>query len=151
MRIEPVDPGLMPSRQERRKAERDAAKRAPDQAGAAGAGGAAAALANLNVNVNPVGDWTTQAEDPGVLLETLGIETLRRRAKAGDMEGQFSWGCAVLSAANGGAGTIGALQSLTADVGLALFPIPHTFRVAHIHVSSRSLKRDALMRSPDHW
>ena len=50
----------MPSRQERRKAERDAAKRAP-RAGAAGAAGAAAALANLNVN--PLGDWTTQAED----------------------------------------------------------------------------------------
>jgi len=51
----------MPSRQERRKAERDAAKRAPAKAGAAGA---AAALANLNVN--PLGDWTTQAEDPCV-------------------------------------------------------------------------------------
>jgi hypothetical protein len=53
----------MPSRQERRKAERDAAKRAP-QAGAAGAAGAAAALANLNVNAG--GDWTTQTEDPTV-------------------------------------------------------------------------------------
>jgi hypothetical protein len=63
----------MPSRQERRKAERVAAKRAPGQVGAAGAGGAgaageaggaggaegaAAALANLHVNVNPGGDWT---------------------------------------------------------------------------------------------
>ena len=47
----------MPSRQERRKAERDATKRAPAQARAAGA---AAALANLNVD--PAGDWTTQAE-----------------------------------------------------------------------------------------
>jgi len=59
--------GLMPSRQERRKAERDAAKRAPGQtgaAGAAGATGAAAALANLNVN--PLGDWTTQTADPNV-------------------------------------------------------------------------------------
>ena len=54
----------MPSRQERRKAERDAAKRAPAQAGAGGAAGAAAALANLNVD--PLGDWTTQAEDPFV-------------------------------------------------------------------------------------
>ena len=54
----------MPARQERRKAERDAAKRAPAQAGAAGAAGGAAALANLNVN--PLGDWTTQAEDPFV-------------------------------------------------------------------------------------
>jgi hypothetical protein len=50
----------MASRQERRKAQRDAAKRAPARAGAAGAAGAnqgaagaAAALANLHVNVNP--------------------------------------------------------------------------------------------------
>jgi hypothetical protein len=62
----------MPSRQERRKAERDAAKRAPAQAGAAGAGGATAARAN--VNVNPVGEWKTQAEDPGLLLQALGAE-----------------------------------------------------------------------------
>ena len=57
----------MPSRQERRKAERDAAKRAPGQAGAAGATGAAgtaAAAARTNVDVHPIGDWTTQAEDP---------------------------------------------------------------------------------------
>ena len=54
----------MPSRQERRKAERTAAKRAPAQAGAGGAAGAAAALANINVI--PLGDWTTQAEDPRV-------------------------------------------------------------------------------------
>jgi hypothetical protein len=54
----------MPSRQERRKAERDAAKRASTQAGAAGAAGAAAALASLNVNVE--GDWTTQNGDPSV-------------------------------------------------------------------------------------
>jgi hypothetical protein len=50
----------MASRQERRKAERDAAKRASAEAGAAGARGATAARANPNVN--PVGDWTTQAE-----------------------------------------------------------------------------------------
>jgi hypothetical protein len=53
---------MAPSRQERRKAERQAAKRAPAQAGAAGATGAATALANLNVN--PLGDWTTHAQDP---------------------------------------------------------------------------------------
>ena len=57
----------MPSRQERRKAERDAAKRAPAQAGAAGAPGAAGAAAALaNLRVNPGGDWSTQAEDPVV-------------------------------------------------------------------------------------
>jgi len=47
----------MPSRQERRKAERDAAKRTPAEAGAAGARGGAAA----RTNVIPLGDWTTQA------------------------------------------------------------------------------------------
>jgi len=54
----------MPSRQERRKAERDAAKRAPARAGAGGAAGAVAA--RTDVNVNSLGDWTTQAEDPYV-------------------------------------------------------------------------------------
>jgi hypothetical protein len=57
----------MPSRQERRKAERVAAKRASARAGAAGAGGAAAAIANLNLNVNSLGDWTTQNEDHNVM------------------------------------------------------------------------------------
>jgi hypothetical protein len=52
----------MPSRQERRKAERDAAKRAPATAAARGGEGAAAARAD----VNPLGHWTTQAEDPYV-------------------------------------------------------------------------------------
>ena len=63
----------MPSRQERRKAERDAAKRAPATTGAAGAGGATAARAgvNVNVNVNPLGDWTTQAADYDVGPPTL--------------------------------------------------------------------------------
>jgi len=59
----PVRSQMAPSRQERRKADRDAAKRAP-RTGAAGAAGAAAALANLDVN--PLGDWTTQAENPRV-------------------------------------------------------------------------------------
>jgi hypothetical protein len=60
----------MASRQERRKATREAAKRAPAQAAAAGAVGAAAAaaaVANINLNPrDPGGDWTTQAEDPAV-------------------------------------------------------------------------------------
>ena len=80
----------MPSRQERRKAQRDAAKRAPGQAGAGGAGGAAAARAN--VNVNPVGDWTTQAEHPSSLFRTLSTETVKQKAAAGDGEAQFSHG-----------------------------------------------------------
>jgi len=64
---------MVPSRQERRKAERDAAKRAPGQAGAAGAGGAGGAAAALvNVDVSPLGHWTTQAADPYALLAGSG-------------------------------------------------------------------------------
>jgi hypothetical protein len=77
----------MASRQERRKAEREAAKRAPANARAEGAAGAAAALANVNVNVNPVGDWTTQAADPNVLPRALGADILKRRAAEGDRQG----------------------------------------------------------------
>jgi len=112
----------MPSRQERRKAERDAAKRTPAQAGAAGAAGAAADLAILNVNVNPVGDWTTQADDPMVLFDALGVENLRQRAVEGDREAQFSLGCWLVCEADGAAGTpLGtASRSPKADVGFAL-------------------------------
>ena len=121
----------MPSRQERRAAERDAAKRAPGQAGAEGAGGAAAALANLNVHVNPVGDWTTQAADPGVLLETLGIDVLKRRAEAGDREAQFSQGCLLMNEAGVPGTPLGAGgRSPKADVGFVelctdQFPVDH--------------------------
>jgi hypothetical protein len=72
---------MMASRQERRKSKRDAAKRAPAQAGNGGAGGAAAARANLNMN--PVGDWTTQAEDPLVFFQALGANIVKLRAVAG--------------------------------------------------------------------
>ena len=118
-------PSQMASRQERRKAERDAAKRAPGQAGAAGAGGgaggAAAALAKLNVNVNPVGDWTTQAEDPAVLFRALGAETVKQRAAEGDREAQWTRGYQLLTEAEGAAGTpLGtAGRSPKADVGFA--------------------------------
>jgi hypothetical protein len=54
----------MASRQERRKAERDAAKRAPAKTATSGAGEAAAA--REHVHVTPLGHWTTQAEDPYV-------------------------------------------------------------------------------------
>jgi hypothetical protein len=70
--------------------QRDAAKRAPGQAGAAGAAGAAgvaAALANLNVDMNPVGDWTTQARDRYDLFAAIGGEMVKRRADAGDRQG----------------------------------------------------------------
>jgi len=125
----------MPSRQERRKAERDAAKRAPAQAaaaGAAGAAGAAAALANLRVNMNPGGDWTTQAADSNLLLRALGAETVKQRAGEGDMEAQWSWSCRLLGESAGAEGTplsAAAGTSPKADVGFALctalFPFAH--------------------------
>jgi len=77
-------PSRMASRQERRKAERDAAKRAPP--GQAGATAAAAAAANVNPR-NPVGDWTTQAEDPDALLRAMGGNIVRQRAAEGDRQG----------------------------------------------------------------
>ena len=117
--------GRMPlSRQERRRAERDAAKRAPAQAGATGA---AAALAN--VNLNPLGDWTTQAADPAALRRALGAQNVKRMAGEGDREAQWSQGHRLLSEA-GAAGTpMGLTRSTQADVGLALctaqFPVAH--------------------------
>jgi len=107
----------MPSRQERRKAERDAAKRAPARSVAAGAAGAAAALANLSLD--PGGDWTTQAEDPIALLESLGTEILKQKAAAGDRAAQYSRGCMLMAEA--GAYFAGAAgRSPQAQVGLAL-------------------------------
>jgi TPR repeat protein len=100
---------MPPSRQERRKAEREAAKRAPARAGAAGAAGAnqgaagaAAALANLNVNVNPpLGDWTTQAKDPKELLRALGPQMVKQRANAGNRDAQYSLAYVLVGAAEG--------------------------------------------------
>jgi len=93
---------VMPSRQERWKAERDAAKRAPAKAGAAGdegAAGAAAALANLNVN--PLGDWTTQTEDHNVLFQALGVQAVIQMAADGDRAAQYSRGYWLMVEANG--------------------------------------------------
>ena len=121
----------MPSRQERRKAERDAAKRAPGQAGTGRAGGAAAARANVNTNTNPVGDWSTQAEDPWLLLDALGDEIVKQRAGAGDREAQFSLGYQLVNDADSAAGAtiMGAGgRSPSADVGFALctaHPVTH--------------------------
>jgi len=89
----------MPSRQERLKAERDAAKRAPAQAGVAGAAGAAAALAHVNLNPrDPGGDWTTQAEHSTV--SALGAEISKQRAAAGD-RGQGAMGRRLVNEAGG--------------------------------------------------
>jgi len=106
---------MPPSRQERRKAERAAAKRAPVEAGvaraagAAGAAGAAAALGNLHVN--PVDDWTTQAEDPAAV---------KRKVGEGDREARFSYGCRLLSEVNTVRQDAG--RSPRAEAGLSLAP-----------------------------
>jgi TPR repeat protein len=120
---------MPPSRQERRKAEREAAKRAPARAGAAGAAGAnqgaagaAAALASLNVNVNPpLGDCTTQAEDPYVLFRALDPQMVKQRAAAGDREAQYSLGYALVAGV-GGAGVPmgGGDRSPQSDEGVAI-------------------------------
>jgi hypothetical protein len=126
---------MAPSRQERRKAERDAAKRAPARAGAAGAAGAnqgaagaaaaaaaAAALANLHVNANPpLGDWTTQAEDPNALFHALGPQMVQRKADAGDRDAQYSLGYVLVQAAGGeGEPVAAAGRSPESDAGMAL-------------------------------
>ena len=110
----------MGSRQERRRAERDAAKRAPAKTGAtraAGAAGAAAALANLNVN----GDWTTQTEDPHVLINALGPRSLKQKAAEGDRAAQYSLGFHLVSGAGGYTGKVpggAACRTAEAEVGL---------------------------------
>ena len=113
---------MPPSRQERRKAEREAAKRAPARAGAAGAAGAAAALGNLYVNVNPpLGDWTTQAKDPNVLFHALGPQMVQRKADAGDRDAQYSLGYVLVQAAGGeGEPVAAAGRSPESDAGMAL-------------------------------
>jgi len=111
----------MPSRQERRKLERDAAKRAPvpqppAEAGAARAAGAAAAAAAL-VNVNPLGDWSSQASEGAALFRALGAETVRQKAAAGDAEAQFSLGIRLVFET--GTAAQGYLDSQHAEVGFA--------------------------------
>jgi len=70
----------MPSRQERRKAERDAAKRAPANTGGAGA-------ATARAPVVPLGNWKTQTANPSLLLTALGAKILKERADEGDGQG----------------------------------------------------------------
>jgi TPR repeat protein len=113
---------MPPSRQERRKAEREAAKRAPARAGAAGAAGAAAALGNLYVNVNPpLGDWTTQAKDANALFDALGPQMVKQRAAAGDREAQYSLGFALVAGAGGVGKRLGTGdRSPQSDEGVAL-------------------------------
>jgi len=73
---------------------------------AAGAAGVAAALANMNVN--PLGDWTTLAEDPEVLFgagERADVEMVKRKAAAGDREAQYSIGFLIINSTSTGEGT----------------------------------------------
>jgi hypothetical protein len=93
------------------------------------------------VNINPVGDWTTQAEDPFVLFRALGEEIVIQQVIAGDREALFSVGFSLVSEADGATGTpLGAAgRSPKADVGLALctdkFPATHqkaTRRCGHL-------------------
>ena len=119
---------MPPSRQERRSAKRDAAKRAPAQAGAAGAA-AAAAPANSHVNVNLGGDWRTQNEDPMLLFQALGAangghggEEVRQKADQGDRDAQYSVGYMMIHFASEmpkGSRVGAAGRSPEADVGLA--------------------------------
>jgi hypothetical protein len=82
----------MPSGKKTRKAERDGAKRARSQPGAAGATAA----------TNPLGDWTSQTADPSVLFRALGAEHVKQRAAAGDPAAQFSMGHWILGEENEG-------------------------------------------------
>jgi TPR repeat protein len=127
---------MPPSRQERRKAEREAAKRAPARAGAAGAAGAAAALGNLYVNVNPpLGDWTTQAKDANALFDALGPQMVKQRAAAGDRDAQYSLGYMLVSAAEDVDVPLGAGgRSPQSDEGMAL--LEKAAGQGHVHAMS---------------
>ena len=75
----------MPSRQERRRAERDAAKRAPGQAGAAAAA-AAAGTAQSAAAGESGGGWATQAEEATALFLSLDFDVVKQMADAGDRQ-----------------------------------------------------------------
>jgi len=75
------------------------------------------------VNMNPVGDWTTQTEDPFALLEALGDEIVKQRARAGDRGAQYSQGYNLVSEADGAGTSLGAAgRTPKSDVGFALTP-----------------------------
>jgi len=125
----------MASRQERRKAERDAAKRAPTAAGSAGAAAATAAPANVNARVDQLGDWTTQSGDPGVLMRALGAEGVKQRADRGDPVAQWSYGFWLMSEGDPNA-TQGmhlgdARRSPVGDEGMAL--VEKAAGQGHVH------------------
>jgi TPR repeat protein len=102
-------------------ANQGAARAAGGNQGAAGAA-AAAALANLRVNVTPpLGDWTTQAEDPNPLFHALGRPMVKQRAAEGDRDAQYSLGFALVGKAGGEGVPLGAGgRTPESDVGVAL-------------------------------
>ena len=105
-------------------------------AGARGAAGAAADLANLNVN--PLGDWSTQAEDPQALFGALSLAVVRRRAAAGDREAQWSQGVLLMSMANQLGNYLDApATSPKAQVGLELNFAPTSFCLRSPYSNSR--------------
>jgi TPR repeat protein len=89
--------------------------------------------------VTPLGDWTTQAKDPGLLFQALGTEGVMRKAAAGVGEAQFSLGIALTNEATGGGDVfLGARgTSPKTDVGLEFctyaysctFPVVHNTKV----------------------
>jgi hypothetical protein len=65
--------------------------------------------------VNPPGDWRTQAGDPSLLVNALGLEIVKQRVAEGDMEALFSLGGYMLKAEAGAVGRTPQVQ-----VGLAV-------------------------------
>ena len=130
----------MPSRQERRKADRDVAK-ASAKAGFAGSAAA-------QVHEDPDGDWTVQTDDCGVLLRALGADAVKQLAEEGNRAAQFSQGYKLMSEAESDAGFAGGLgasgRSPKADVGLSLyidtFPAAHQTEVVALMWSPGDLK-----------
>ena len=127
----PSDSQMAPSRQERRKAERDAAKRAPAQARAVRAA----------VSVNPVGDWTTQEEDGSVLYRALGSKILvKQKADAGDRAAQYAMGVFLTGEADAAMSAAGlsheAGKSPKAEAGLARCTFLTRPRCVDVHLDN---------------
>jgi type II secretory pathway pseudopilin PulG len=103
---------MAPSRQERRRAEREAARRTPNQAQRA------AYLDNIQANVNQLGDWTTQAQDPMAMFDAMSTEVVMQKAALLDREAMWSLGFWLVNDMGGVEG------SEQADVGLELRTAP---------------------------
>jgi len=105
----------MPSRQERRKAERDAEKRPIVQSAVA------VTTAVTEAVIVPLGDWSTQTKDGTVLFLKLGMHALARRvSNVGDRDAQYSLGCFLIHCPQGpqGADTEDAAKQQKETVGM---------------------------------